>query len=170
MSYRYNHEPPNPEDMLPRYAIRNGATLKIAFGCYYLALHDRYKHDYVGWPSPMHPDHICQVGVNEFRVHHRCTRFTMFGKEIDLINEGYESITISFEDPSVASGLTVVESEIDQKAPYVIRLKIRANFDTFTDDPKETRFTVFANNPWENQIDAICHGFITVLPGSPYPS
>ena len=168
MSYRYNEKPPKPEDMLPRFDIRNGATIRLAFGCYYLALHDKHRHDYIGWPSPNHPDHICQVGRTKFGVRHHCSRYTLVGEEIDLIDEGYDTVGIRFDDPEVASHLDVIEAFIDDEDPYIIRVKIRADLDFFEDKPKETRFTLFIENRGDQLVDAVCHGFVTILPGMPY--
>lgn len=168
MSYRYNNVPPKPENMLPKFDIRNGAIMRLAFGCYYLALHDRDRHNHIGWPSPNHPDHICQIGRTKFSIRHHCSRYTLVGDEVDLISEGYDTVAIKFDDPDIAAHLEVLEAYIDEDNPYLIRLKIHADLDFFEDKPKETRFTLFIENNVEQMIDAVCHGFITILPGMPY--
>lgn len=180
MGYRYNHIPPKPENMLPRFAVRNGATIRIALGCYYLQLHDKRFHDYIGWPSPTHPDHICQVGTDTFRVHHHhhchgshpayTGRYTLTGEEIDLIDEGYQQVQVVFEEPEQASGIQNVVAYIDEDNPFIIYLKMDARFPTFSDKPKDLRFTVFIGNPGEGQVDAVCHAFLTVLPGPNFNS
>ena len=168
MSYRHLDKPPKPEDHLVRFAVRNGATLRIAFGCYYLQFHDKSYHDYIGWPSVNHPDHVCQIGPELFTIHRPHHRYTVDGEEIDLITEGYDEVTIEFDDQTIARKLKDVSAWIDEDDPFIVRIKLRADLDYFEDKPKETRFTVFISNPDKQQVDAVCHGFITILPGMPY--
>lgn len=151
------------EKMLPRFYVRNGATLNIAFGCYYLAEHDRWEHDHIGWPNPDNPDRICQILGSKFfndRGQH-----AIIGEEIDLIDEGYTTATVTFEDAELAENLDWT-AEIDEDNPYIVHLKADTNFDTFTGDPKELHFTLFVYGTGTT-IDAVCHGIIVVMPGAP---
>lgn len=170
MGYRYG-PPPKPEDTLRKFDVRNGAIMRITFGCYYAERgHDPKVHDYYGWPQPDHPDDICQVqplpGWHWFPFPHSNRPVNM--NPIHLLEEGYNSEPkVVFEDPEVAQYLDVT-TWIDEMDDNLIHVNIRANFPTFKDQPIETRFTVFIYNDAENVIDAVCHAFVTVLPGAPY--
>ena len=89
-------------------------------------------------------------------------------EQIHLTEEGYTDVAISIDDDDIAQYLTT-EVSIDNVDDYIIRLKVRANLPLFEDKPKETRFTVFVKKSDDSAVDAVCHGIITILPGSPYP-
>ena len=61
---------------------------------------------------------------------------------------------------------------IDPQDDWIVRLSVKADCPTFSDKPQDVRFTVFVKRPdtEHEQIDAVCHGILTVLPGSPYPT
>lgn len=163
MGYRFADNPPKPEDMLPRFAVRNGATVRISFGCYYLRSHDRKLHDHIGWPYPTHPDAICQEAFN-MNLYHGNTADL---EEIHLEEEGYDSFDIVFDDwddiESYIDGWISLDNEDDN----IIRMRITATFPAFEDKPKEHRFTVFAGKEGnDNFRDAVCRGILVVLPGT----
>jgi len=79
MAYRIIERPkPKREDFsnfqdvtsLSRFTITNGAISDVGVPCWYWIPqkhvrafpHDRPLHDHLGWPTPTHPDHICQEG------------------------------------------------------------------------------------------------------------
>ena len=163
MGYRFNDKPPKPEDNLIRFAVRNGATAKIAFACYYLNGHNPKYHDYQGWPNPDHPDMICQELGN----------FKLFGlKEktvelevIHLEEEGYDEVAVAYEDSEYAQYL-VTNATLEDN---IVRIKVMAKLPAFTDKPVDIRFTAFVRNSSESVIDAVCHGMLTILPGPIYP-
>lgn len=166
MGYRYDGEPPKPEDHLRKFAVRNGAIMRIAFGCYYLYGHDSKYHDHIGWPNPDNPDDICQLESN-FRLYPFKDK-TQILNPIHLLEEGYDEIYVTYEDQEKASYLTTT-AWIDEQDDSIIRIKVKTNFPTFSDKPVEIRFTVFAKNTEEDLIDSVCHGVIAILPGSPQP-
>lgn len=166
MGYRFYDNPPKPEDHLHRFPVRNGAVMRLAFACYYLHGHNPKLHDHIGWPNPDHPDAICQEISNMklYRMRHKDIEL----QEIHLLKEGYNEVAVSFEDEEQAQNLTV-NAWIDEDDDNIIRMIVGSKFPTFSDKPVDLRFTVFVKKD-NATIDAVCHGFITVLPGAPYPS
>ena len=174
MAYRTLDKPIKPEDALRKFAVRNGAIMRVTFGCYYSGHgHDPHYHDYINWPAPnYHPGPICQMPSPRDKV-----RWTdghvpnqpIHLSPIHLIDEGYDEVAIAFDDSEIAEYLDA-NVTIDEETDNYIRMRVHANLPYFEDKPKETRFTVFAKKSDGSAIDAVCHGFVTVLPGSPYPT
>ena len=174
MAYRYDDKPPKPEDHLLRFDVRNGAIMRIAFGCFYAQQgHDPKLHDHYGWPHPRTPDNICQIKpVFDWLWH----PFPNVDKPIKLepihlAEEGYTDVIVRYEDPEMEQYLET-DAWIDEEDDYVVRMTVQANFPTFSDKPKDGRFTIFISSKnadgVETAIDAVCHAFVTVLPGKPY--
>lgn len=166
MGYRFDDKPPKPEDNLYRFAVRNGATAKISFGCYYLGKHDSKLHDYLGWPNPKRVDAICQE-ISNFRLFGKKNK-TIELQEIHLTEEGYDEVAVAYESSEHAEYL-ITEAYIDPDDDNIIRVKITAKLPEFTDKPIDVRFTVFAKKSSETQIDAVCHAMVSILPGPIYP-
>ena len=166
MGYRYNDNPPKPEDNLIRFAVRNGATAKIAFGCYYLRGHDSKLHDFVGWPNPSNRDAICQE-LSNFKLF-KSKNKTVELEEIHLLEEGYDEAAVAYESSEHAQYL-ITEANIDEDDDNIVRVRITANLPEFSDKPIDVRFTVFVRKSSETKIDSVCHGVITILPGAVYP-
>lgn len=169
MAYRVIDNLPKPENMLPTFSVRNGAIARIAFGCYYLgAGHDPHYHDYLHWPSPdYHPGAICQMMPPRDHVPWTEPGLPVHMEPIHLIEEGYDQVTVSYEDSDNAAHLAT-EAWIDEDDDYIVRMKVGANFDTFSDKPVDIRFTIFAGKSDGSVRDAVCHGILTVLPGGAY--
>lgn len=172
MGYRRSNEPPKPENMLRKFDVRNGAKMRITFGCYYAERgHDPKVHDYLGWPTPDHPDDICQIQPYPgWRFWHPFpySNRPIHMEPIHLIEEGYDPIpVVTFEDPEIAEHLTV-DTWIDEFDDNLIHMNVEADFPTFKDQPIETRFTIFISKEDGSAIDAVCHAYVTVLPGSPF--
>jgi hypothetical protein len=161
MGYRYDDRPPKPEDHLLRLAVRNGAMLRAAFGCYYLKHHNPSRHDHAGWPNPHRIDRICQAIGNAklLKINEDCAVL----EEIDLPGEGYDSIAIEFEESDAVQYFTERSAYFDDEEPNVVRIAVRPNLPDFTDKPVDVRFTLFISNA--DTVDAVCHGMITILPG-----
>ena len=166
MGYRFNDNPPKPEDHLYRFAVRNGATARITFGCYYLGKHDPKLHDFIGWPNPDNVDAICQE-ISNFKLFGKKNK-TIELQEIHLAEEGYDEVAVAYEDSEYAQYL-ITESHIDEDDDNIIRVKVTANLPEFSDKPIDVKFTVFARKSSETRIDAVCHAIISVLPGPVYP-
>ena len=170
MAYRYNSEPAEkPEDMLPRYSVRNGATIDIVFKCYYYTPgqgHDPHYHDYIGWPDPHHPGHACQMATPrdvDPRLPQPVLRTLDDQVPIHLTEEGYTETVVVF-DEDVSDGITCSAS-IGSEDDYIVTAHFDTSFDTFEDNPKEYRFTLFVING--SIRDAVCRGILVVQPGSP---
>ena len=164
MSYRFDDRPPKPEDHLPKFDVRHGAIMRLAFGVYYTKLHNRWFHRHKGWPSPDHPDRICQVGWPYSYVSGTRGKYAFLNDPIDLIEEGYTKARVKFEDPNASDYLTA-QAWIDTETPNIVRMSVKSNGEVFSDKPKDFRFTLFISNPGDTAVDAVCHGMITVLPG-----
>lgn len=172
MGYRFSDNPPKPEDHLRRFPVRNGAVMRLAFACYYMKGHNPDLHDHLGWPNPDYPDTICQERSNMrlFGMKHK----TIELEEIDLIEEGYDSVQVTFEDDEMAQHLSI-ETWIDEDDPNIVRLLVFAGFPSFSDKPIDVRFTLFVSKSNEEipsremARDAVCHGVFTILPGNPSP-
>ena len=85
---------------------------------------------------------------------------------IHLLAEDYTDVEITYEEADLAEHLTS-EVYVDPSNDSIVRLKVLANFPTFVDAPKEIHFTVFIKKPNGIDVDALCHGILVVLPGSP---
>lgn len=162
MGYRFSDNPPKPEDHLRKFAVRNGATLHVSFGCYYLNNHDPMFHDHIGWPNPSLPDGSCQEISNMrlFPIKHK----TVDLEEIHLLEEGYTDAEVSYEDTEDIDYLTT-NAWIDEEDDNIVRMTVATNLPTFDDKPKDYKFTIFVKS--ESTIDAVCHAVISVLPGAP---
>ena len=182
MGYRKLHRKPKPEDMLPRLAVRNGATLKVAFDCFYFdpkPTHDPHYHDHIGWPAPNYHFGICQMlpprNENPRRHFHPIMRTMDDVSPIDLGEEGYTGFEVAYEDEDIAEDLTTRIDIDDTEDVNVIRMQVDTALPSFSDKPKETRFTVFAAKEVTDDEDTILytikdellHGILTILPGNP---
>ncbi len=169
MGYRMKDRPPKPEDHLPRFAIRNGATFKTRFVCYYFTpkkRHDPLYHDHVGWPEPKRPDDSCQMLPPRYPIV-GFPRPVIRTKDdltpIKLQDEGYSGITVSVDEEY--SEFLNAEAVLDEDDS--IRIFISTAFPEFKDKPIDVRFTVYAHNPTEHLIDEVCHAILSVLPANP---
>lgn len=170
MAYRYHSEmPPKPEDHLITFAVRNGATLKAKFRCYYMRrkpVHDPHWHDHVNWPAPnYHPGPICQMKLprdkNPKIPFPALVRFEDL-EEIHLADEGYTEAFVTYEDEA-AEAFFDTEAWIDNDQDNVVHIRVNTFFPSFSDKPIDVRFTVFVAKG--DTVDAVSHGMITVLPG-----
>lgn len=170
MGYRFNDNPPKPENMLHRFSVRNGAKMHLTFACNYARIgHDSRVHDHVGWPRPGYPDDICQA-VPPHPVPPTSHR-TLDLIPIKLLEEGYTEAYITYEDDDIAEYLDSEASiSTDTGSPNLVRMSVHANLPNFSDKPKEVHFTLFVKTQDESHVDAVCHGIIVVLPGNPSPN
>ena len=173
MGYRVDIPKVKPEDALPRYAVRNGATAKLTFDCFYFKPqpgHDPHYHDYINWPShDYHPGAVCQMVPPREPFPH--APMPIMRTEDDLVpimltTEGYNEFKVVFDDTDEAEYLDA-DVYIDEDLDYVIHADITTSFPMFKDKPKDLRFTLFAGNK-DGMVDAVAHAFLTVLPGSPF--
>ena len=176
MGYRFDNKPPiKPEDKLPRFEVRNGAIVDIAFPCYYLDVvtsHNSDEHDHLGWPTPTRPDATCQ-----WPFHRRTGEWEWIDFEnphpIDLTSdyEGYDSAEVIMDEDITELTMT---ASLDSNESNVVYLRVEANFDLFEDKPKEYKFTLFAHAPARTyqgkaeleRLDQVVRGIIVVLPGN----
>lgn len=183
MGYRVEKKPPKPEDLLPEYPVRNGATLYADFECYYVEPkmgHDPHKHDYMGWPDPHKIDTICQMRPPRDRFRWRYDGAIMkpdepvpillYSKDEDIDDEGYEQdLEVVFDHPDER---IMAAAWIDKDIPNLIKLVISPQLPMFEDKPIEKRFTLFAKRPLDEGpsgllSDAIVRAKLIILPGAP---
>lgn len=193
MSYRINERPKHKprrtfEDASTpsKVFIQNGTKEYLAVPCWYVEVtppnkahcHSRQHHDHVGWPSPRHPDHICQA----WDLAHSCCSFDRHKHHCDhcrhyldmdkmhpihLTKEGYKKITPVMIDPPAGLDMT---GSIDEKHDWIARLLVTANCKTAIKNPVETKFSVFASGTFKGGkevTDVIARGILVVMPG-PY--
>lgn len=173
MGYRNKEPKKKPEDFLPRFGIRNGATLRTAFACYYFTPadgHDPKYHDHIGWPAPDHPDESCQMKPARYPIN-GLPRPVLRTKDdltpINLTDEGYAKASITFDDPAIAEFITA-SAYIDETDDHLVNVSIAVDAPTFKDKPIDVRFTVFVSDESESVRDAVCHGILSILPGSSF--
>lgn len=148
------------------FDVRNGATLKAAFACYYYKYHDRKYHDHVGWPGPRNVDNSCQEVFEPAPwIPHIAIENDSL-EPIKLLEENYSNAYVLIEDDAIANN-SETDAWIDPEYDNVIRVRIAVNLPTFTSKPKETGFTVIVEQD-DLTRDAVCHGILKVLPGSKF--
>lgn len=175
MAYRINKKPIKPEDKLRRFTVRNGATIDVLFPCYYyqpVEGHDPHYHDFIGWPSPSTPGDACQMYPPRDRYRWNRHPLMRNGEDLTPIHlrlEGYDEAVVTFSDQDIAE-FVAATAWIDEDDDYLIRFHVNANLATFSDKPLDTWFTIFIKRNDGNMEykDVVCHGILTVLPGSPY--
>lgn len=188
MAYRYEKHPPvKPELLVPRFEVRNGASTSIAFPCFYFEIdkpvdwHDHHYHDYIGWPAPSHPDHICQMvpDYSLWRDPAKVFNYVDMNKAvpIDLIAEGYDGALAYFDDNDTTGKYTsdslVTTVEIDQDEPWVVRIYVRPMLPEFPDKPIEFPFSLLVHaqaavidgRSYYETYDEVARARIVVLPG-----
>ena len=203
MSYRIKEKPkPKPrrtfEDASTpsKIYIQNGTTSYLAIPCWYVEVappykahcHSRQHHDHVGWPSPNHPDHICQA----WDLAHSCCSFNRHKHHCDhckhyldmdrmvpihLLAEGYKNINVAFKNPP--EGLTATANIDDSKdivdskryiRDWIVRIKLEAKCKDAIDESIDTKFAVFATGTLKGGkevSDVVARGILEILPG-PY--
>lgn len=121
--------------------VDNGTISRVSIPCTYgpphchPPKHDRKMHDHTGWPSPDNPDDSCQI-PDEHR-HCRCFDQVLVINEIDLAEEGYESVEISMLDQP--DGLTVT-GEIDYN---VVRITIVSMCEAANEENVDVPFSIY---------------------------
>lgn len=163
--------------------VQNGATFNYAIPCWYLIAeeprrahcHSRAHHDHVGWPSPNHPDHICQhwdfahsCCSHEHGKHvcDHCSRFLDMGllRPIHLSKEGYDKITVAFD--SAPEGLKATGS-IDEKRDWIVRIQLSANVRAAVKEKVLVPYAVFAEGTVSGRKtrDVVARGVMVIVPG-----
>ena len=193
MSYRIGN-PPKPhgnrtviDTTTPaRFYITNGSTAMFAIPCYYQEIHkpvrahihNRHLHDHQGWPSPDHPDHICQLWAPDIKAcklgfHHECSRTCKHYVDMDnlipilLIDEGYTEISITLltdkgerlnDDRVFAYGF------IDEDDQWVIRVQVAANDNDAVNHPVKYKMAVRAK--CGELVDTVVVADLIVMPAA----
>lgn len=194
MAYRLEeHKPHAPRRTLTdistptKIYVQNGTIAHLAFPCLYqevhmprhIRIHNRHIHDWLGWPTPTHPDHICQVWVDDLhepmigferhKIHPKKLIDLRKLRPIHLLSEyeGYQNVSIALnanpEFVDVESKLTVT-GEIDAQDDWVIRVTIDARDETALHFPKRYFMSVFVEGPGRRDLAVLAE--VIVLPSS----
>lgn len=189
MAYRFdNTPPPKPELLVPKIDVRNGGTTIVAFPCFYLEMekpvdwHDHHVHDHIGWPSPNHPDHICQKlpdytkppyfnGVYGYVDMDKVT-------PIHLIEEGYTQAILRMDSmdtaEKVSSSSVNHRAYISEDEDWVVKIEFNPMLAEFKDKPIDFLFSLFVYSPESmdgssttiGTYDEVVRAMLTVLPGN----
>lgn len=206
MAYRKLEKPkPRPKRTLQETAtpstiyIKNGATMKYSIPCWYLIAeppvrahhHSRPHHDHVGWPSPTHPDHICQAWDfahaccsfdSKKRKCDKCKHFLDMGllAPIHLTKEGYQypkmnvAPLFDLEEGKTAKDLIKVSGNIRSDKDWIVDVTLHAfiekDDDSHLTQRHEFMYTLFMKSPTDlgGGYDVLSEGKIIVLPGPVY--
>lgn len=194
MGYRIHEKPrPRPRRTMQdtatpiRVYVHNGSTANLAIPCYYqevhkpehVHIHDPHWHDHVGWPSPSHPDHICQrwsptrkicLAGEKHECSTRCRKYVNMASliPIHLLSdyEGYKSARVSFistneetgkpevignEEGVTTLGGIIAKAEISpEPEDWVVRVRFEVKDPDALEEPRKYRFAVFVDAPQRN--------------------
>jgi hypothetical protein len=166
MGYRVEKKPPKPEDLLPTYPVRNGATLYADFECYYVEPkmgHDPHTHDYLGWPDPHNTGDACQMLPPRDRFRWRYDGAIMkpdepipiilHSTDADIEDEGYsQECSVVFDQPDER---ILATAWVDEDIPNLIKMVISPQLPVFEDKPIEKRFTLFTHRTFERDSNTV---------------
>ena len=158
--------------------VHQGTTARLAIPCFYQEAHfpvhahphDRMRHDMLGWPTPEHPDHVCQEWDFDRHCCRRtphmkfcppfCERFVDLGRlfPIHLREEGYEEVKVEQQ-----TGLVTVTGSIDADQDWVVRLVISSEVDMEVTKPQRTSAAVYVTRE-DDVMDLVSLVKIIVLP------
>lgn len=158
--------------------VHQGTTAHLAIPCFYQESffpvhahpHDRVLHDMLGWPTPEHPDHVCQEW--DFDRHHCrrtphmkfcppfCERFVDLGRlfPIHLTEEGYDGVEVEQQ-----TELVTVTGRIDPDQDWVVRLDVESDVDMSVTKPQRTSVAVYVTRG-DDARDLVSLVKVIVLP------
>ena len=149
-------------------SVHNGTTADLAIPVWYQEIqkpvrarhHNMQWHHHVGWPSPDHPDHICQLAyegrhyghkcpVGHDHCHRTCSHYIDMTQviPIHLLSE-YEnydgnSATVVFDEKP--DGLTAT-AEIDPVEDWVVRVRFNSKVPDAIKEVVWCHFSVFISS------------------------
>jgi len=139
--------------------MTRGVTTELAIPCFYQEAHfpvhahphDRVRHDMLGWPTPEHPDHVCQEWDFDRHCCRRtphmkfcpptCERFVDLGRlfPIHLFEEGYSQVELVFEDDMISKH----DAYIDEEDDWIVRVKLYTDASMEIAERVETSMAVY---------------------------
>lgn len=158
--------------------VHQGTTAHLAIPCFYQEMHfpvhahphDRMRHDMLGWPTPEHPDHVCQEWDFDRHCCRRtphmkfcppsCERFVDLGRlfPIHLTEEGYDGVEVEQQ-----TGLVTVTGRIDPDQDWVVRLDVESDVDMSVTKPQRTSVAVYVTRG-DDARDLVSLVKVIVLP------
>lgn len=184
-SYRIDEPRPRPKQRSMQDTatpgtvfVHQGATAHLAIPCFYQEAHfpvhahphDRMRHDMLGWPTPEHPDHVCQEWDFDRHCCRRtphmkfcppsCERFVDLGRlyPIHLTEEGYDGVEVEQQ-----TGLVTVTGRIDPDQDWVVRLDVESDVDMSVTKPQRTSVAVYVTRG-DDARDLVSLVKVIVLP------
>ena len=186
MGYRFNNEPPmKPEKFLPVFDLYNNEDRTWSIPCFYLDVerpidwHDYKMHDFLGWPNPRKPGHICQAlpDYNKSFSPASIWKYVDMNKAVPIHflsdYEGYEPNAVSIVlDTKDEDGNDIDVSNIETSAyirtdeDWIVDLRFNPTLPQFAGEPKEYLFNAYVNkNSLPLRNDLLIRGKLVVLPG-----
>ena len=182
MGYRYDKMiPPKPESM-PVLEAYNGAETMWSFPCFYLNTeypidwHDYKLHDFLGWPDPRHPGHICQA-VPDYG--HSFSPASVW-KYVDM--DKAVKIHLLSEDEAYNATGSVVFDTVDEKGneidteglsatltvrpepeDWIIDITFNPSAPDFAGKPKDYFFNAYVQS--DTGVEIFLRGILRLLPG-----
>ena len=192
---RHHHErdlyaPTTPSDIV----VTNGGTTRVAFPCWYYlpdewphhpCHHHMQDHDHHGWPNPDRPDWSCQIPDEVPYPHHHHRWFVDLDHliPINLVDEGYEYVDVSFDTSYIPEDMyetlayqLSATGEIDPVDTNLIRVEVFCNLDFRQWDPDHylirdkkpllIPYTINAVDDGDNRNDVVATGNLVVMPSA----
>lgn len=194
--------PQKPEDKLPVFSVHNGADNSFGVPCFYLEVepperwHDYHLHDHIGWPSPKHPDHICQMPIDfPYPYSREVFQYVDMDKAEPIHwksnyenyddNEATRIAYLTFDQAdktdSLASGVYVTDlgeytvthacTIRDVPEDHVIDIDISIDGPAFNDKPQRLLFTLFTaldKSGVVSKREVVLRGWLEILPSASY--
>lgn len=157
--------------------VHNGSTAHLAIPLWYQEIqkpvrakhHNIHWHHHVGWPSPNHPDHICQLAyegrhyghrcpIGHDHCHQTCAHYVDMTQiiPIHLLSdyEHYNKVRLSFREGTI-TGLTT-KIWIDEFEDWVVRVSFSPKLSNAINEHQDYHFSIFVDAPeyTTSKIDA----------------
>ena len=143
-----------------RIYVNQGVLSHLAFPCWYQEIHkpipahphNRFYHDYLGWPYPGHPDRICQLWAPDQHCcilgkHHECSPHCEHYIDmsrlipIHLTDEGYTDVEMYIDRVLINDEDNI--AYIDDRSDWIIRADITMDTDIESIAPIEHDIAIY---------------------------
>ena len=178
-SYRIDEPRPRPKQRSMQDVITpgtvvmtRGVTTHLAIPCFYQEAHfpvhahphDRMRHDMLGWPTPEHPDHVCQEWDFDRHCCRRtphmkfcpptCERFVDLGRlfPVHLTKEGYTEVNVMFEDNAETFEY---DAYIDEEDDWIVRVDLYSDISMGIGVRTETSMAVYVGTKMERDSKSL---------------
>lgn len=149
-------------------SVHNGSTAHLALPLWYQEVqkpmrarhHNIHWHHHVGWPSPNHPDHICQLAYEGRHYGHKCPMghdhcHKTCSHYIDMTQIIPIHLLSDYEHYSDVARVTFADRPeglsahgwIDPMEDWVVRVTFFPQIPEAIEEPKHYKFSVFVDAP-----------------------